>query len=112
MIEYKQAIFKPIKFKYFQITKDILNKTVQDTERADDHDLRLEKPVNTWKVIKQYQGLVYEEKFGLHFLQDYGTVNQIANWDVDIGDYVVESSDGHTSLIKESTFNRLFKIVD
>lgn len=112
MLKYGKAVLKPVKFKYFKITKKLFDNLVNDTIRADDHDLRLEKPVNTWKVIKQYQGLVYEEKFGLHFLQDYGTVNQIANWDVDIGDYVVESSDGHTRLIKESTFNRLFKIVD
>lgn len=111
MIEYKQAIFKPIKFKCFQITKDLFNKIVEDTERANDLDLRLEKPVNEWKVIEKYHGLVYEENFGLHFLQDYGTLIQIAVWNVDVGDYIVESSGGHTRLIKEAEFKRNFKVI-
>ena len=111
MIEYKQAILKPTKFKCFQITKDLFHEIVKDTERANDRDLRLEEPVNGWKVIEKYHGLVYEEHFGLHFLQDYGTLIQTTVWNVNVGDYIVESSNGHTRLIKEAEFKRNFKVI-
>lgn len=107
MIKYRESILKPIKFKYFQITQDLFNKLVKDTKKAELKDRPLEKPINTWKVIKQYRGLV-SDNFGIRFLQDYGTTNQIAIGNVDIGDYIVESNDGHTKLIKEADFNRYF----
>lgn len=108
MIKYRKSILKPVKFKYFQITQDLFNKLVKDTKKAELKDRPLEKPINTWKVIKQYQGLVYEGYFGIHFLQDYDTTNQIAIGNVDIGDYIVESPDGHTKLVKEADFNKYF----
>lgn len=112
MVKYKEAVLKPIKFKYFQITQDLFNKLVKDTKKAELKDRPLEQPINTWKVIKQYQGLVYEGYFGIHFLQDYGTTNQIAIGNVDIGDYIVESHDGHTKLIKETDFNKYFSSLE
>lgn len=112
MIKYKEAVLKPIKFKYFQITQDLFNKLVKDTKKAELKDRPLEKPINTWKVIKQYQGLVYEGYFGIHFLQDYGTTKQTAIENVDIGDYIVESPDGNTKLIKETDFNKYFSSLE
>ena len=107
MVKYKEAVLKPIKFKYFQITQDLFNKLVKDTKKAELKDQPSENPINQWEVIKQYRGLVCDD-FGIHFYQDYGTTNQISVGNVDIGDYIVESSDGHTKLIKEADFNRYF----
>lgn len=67
MIKYRESILKPVKFKCFQITRYLFNELVKDTEKAELKDRPLEKPINTWKVIKQYQGLVYEGYFGIHF---------------------------------------------
>lgn len=112
MVKYKEAVLKPIKFKYFQITQDLFNKLVKDTKKAELKDRPLEKPINTWKVIKQYQGLVYEGYFGIHFLQNYDTTNQTVIGDVTIGDYIIESPDGNTKLIKETDFNKYFSSLE
>ena len=107
MIKYRESILKPVKFKYFQITRYLFNELVKDTKKARIKDQPLEKPINKREVTKQYQGLVCDV-FGMHFLQDYGTTNQTAIGNVDIGDYIVESPGGHTRLIKEANFNRYF----
>ena len=110
MIKYRESILKPVKFKYFQITRYLFNELVKDTKKAELKDQPSEKPINQWKVIKQYRGLVCDD-FGIHFYQDYGTTNQISAGNVDIGDYIVESPDGHTKLIKEADFNKYFCIL-
>ena len=110
MIKYSKSILKPVKFKYFQITRYLFNELVKDTKKAEYKDQPSEKPTNQWKVIKQYRGLVCDV-FGMHFLQDYGTTNQTAIGNVDIGDYIVESPDGHTKLVKEASLSKyLYKV--
>ena len=110
MIKYRESILKPVKFKYFQITRYLFNELFKDTKKAELKDQPLEQPINQWGVTKKYRGLV-SDYFGMHFLQDYGTTNQIAIGTVDIGDYIVESPDGHTKLIKKADFNRYFCIL-
>lgn len=112
MIKYRESILKPVKFKCFQITRYLFNELVKNTEKAELKDRPLEKPINTWKVIKQYQGLVYEGYFGIHFLQNYDTTNQTAIGGVTIGDYIIESPDGNTKLIKETDFNKYFSSLE
>ena len=110
MIKYRESTLKPVKFKYFQITRYLFNELVKDTKKAELKDQPSENPINQWEVIKQYRGLVCDD-FGVHFYQDYGTTNQISAGNVDIGDYIVESPDGHTKLIKEADFNKYFCIL-
>ena len=110
MIKYRESILKPVKFKYFKITRYLFNELVKDTKKARIKDQPLEKPINKREVNKKYRGLVCDV-FGMHFLQDYGTTNQTAIGNVDIGDYIVESPDGHTKLVKEADFNKYFCIL-
>lgn len=46
------------------------------------------------------------------FLQNYGTTNQTAIGGVTIGDYIIESPDGNTKLIKETDFNKYFSSLE
>ena len=82
MIKYKEAVLKPVKFKYFQITRYLFNELFKDTKKAELKDQPLEQPINQWEVTKQYRGLVCDD-FGIHFYQDYGTTNQISAGNVD-----------------------------
>ena len=54
MIKYRKSILKPVKFKYFQITRYLFNELVKDTKKARIKDQPLEKPINNSSFILNF----------------------------------------------------------
>ena len=67
MIKYRESTLKPVKFKYFQITRYLFNELFKDTKKAEYKDQPSEKPTNQWEVTKQYRGLMCDD-FITHYL--------------------------------------------
>ena len=104
----EKCIARPTEFNVIKVTEDLGDELVSVFRNADKLDEKLERPINHWKAMFDYHGLVWSNIWGFEFIANYGKENQQPRKMVCLDDRIVEDKDGNQYLIHASEFFKYF----
>lgn len=80
-------------FNVIEITEQLCDEVREafKTARKQDRSSSDDNPVNTWKTIYKFHGIVWDENVGFYFLANYGTKNQRAERAIMANDRIIEN---------------------
>lgn len=103
-----KCIARPTEFNVIKVTEELGDELISAFRNADRLDKKLKKPINHWKAVFDYHGLVWSNIFGFGFVANYGKENQQPRKMVCLDDRIIEDKDGSQYLIHASEFYKYF----
>ena len=103
-----KCIARPTEFNVIKVTEELGDELVSVFINADKLDEKLDRPINRWKAIFDYHGLVWSNVRGFQFIANYGKENQQPRKMVCLDDRIIEHKNGDQYLIRASEFYKYF----
>lgn len=103
-----KCVARPTEFNAIKMTEELGDELIQVFKNADKLDEKLDRPINHWKAMFEYHGLVWSNIWGFEFIANYGKENQQPRKMICLNDRIIKDKDGNQYLIGASEFQKYF----